>query len=80
LSVSKSSFDELEKPRSRSMRSSGRVSSPHDARTRVEECIVDLHSLATYNKDELTPNELKFLGTAKRNLAAIHRRLTKGEN
>jgi len=77
--TSESSSDPNKRPKSSSTRSSGRVKIPHDARTRIEECVVNLHSLATYNKDELTPNELKFIETSKRNLATIYKRLSSGE-
>lgn len=52
-------------------------SSNHDACTQIEEAVVWLHALQAYNIDELTLPELDFLAVAKRNLARMHRRLSR---
>jgi hypothetical protein len=36
---------------------------------------VNLHALAHYHEDELTPNERKFLAQCKTNLEIMHKRL-----
>lgn len=56
----------------------GKAPQPHDARTRIEEAVVNLHSLVTYNSDELTRQELTFLKKSTKNLAVIHRRISRG--
>lgn len=57
----------------------GKAPYPHDARTTVEEAVVWLTSLQEYSGEELTQPELEFLKVACRNLARIHRRLSRGQ-
>jgi hypothetical protein len=74
--VRKSSRSRTETARPAPKDPKGRVPIPHDARTRIEETVLNLHSLASYNTDELLPKELAFINAAKRNLATMYRRLT----
>jgi hypothetical protein len=56
----------------------GRVDSPHDASTLVEEAVVHLHGLIAYCQEDLTDKEEAFIRRATKNLAVIHRRLQDG--
>lgn len=55
----------------------GRVPAPHDTITLIEESVVWLHAVEHYCPEDLTPRELAFLRVAQRNLARVHRRLSK---